>query len=48
VPGEISDKWHVAYGGGVLLSPFNLISASLTYAIAEEGGRLHFRIYKLL
>ena len=48
MPGENSDRWHLAWGGGILLSPFNMITASLTYAVAEEGGRMHFRIYKLL
>ena len=48
MPGEQSDKWHVGYGGGVLLAPFNRFTFSATYGISEEMGRFHFRLIRLL
>ncbi|MCD6062478.1 MAG: hypothetical protein K0R82_389 [Flavipsychrobacter sp.] len=41
---EDSDKWHVTYGGGVILSPFNLVKATATYAFSEDGGRITLRL----
>jgi hypothetical protein len=48
IPGENSDKWHIGYGGGVLLSPFNMFTASVTYGVSEEMGRFHIRMIRLL
>ena len=48
MPGETSDKWHVGYGAGILLAPFNMATASLNYGISKEGGRFHIRINKRL
>jgi hemolysin activation/secretion protein len=46
-PGEVSDTWHISYGGGVLLSPFNKIVAVGTYGITKEGNRINFRLGRL-
>lgn len=35
-PKENSDKWHHGYGGGLWVSPFNLIVISGTYGLSEE------------
>ncbi|MEI6946291.1 BamA/TamA family outer membrane protein [Paraflavisolibacter sp. H34] len=43
-PGEVSDKWHYGYGGGLLLSFFNKLAGTVYYGLSEEGGRLHFRL----
>lgn len=43
-PGEKSDKWHTAVGGGITLSPFNLMSITGTYAISQEDKRISVRI----
>lgn len=45
---EKSDKWHIGYGGGFLLAPFNLFSGSVTYGMSEEGGLIHIRINRML
>jgi hypothetical protein len=42
-PGELSDKWHSGYGGGIILIPFNKIALVGTYGISEEGGQLLLR-----
>lgn len=42
--GETSDKWHVSYGGGILLAPFNMVKATVAYAVSEDGGRFHIRL----
>lgn len=43
-PGENSDKWHTAFGGGLMLAPFNKISVTGTYAISPEDQRFSVRI----
>ena len=48
MPDEDSDKWHVGYGGGFMLAPFNKISASVTYGISPDGKVFHLRLNKLL
>lgn len=42
-PGETSDKWHVGYGGGIMLAPFNKISVTGTYAVSKEDKRISVR-----
>jgi hypothetical protein len=44
IPGENSDRWHVAVGGGITLVPFNKLSVTATYAVSKEDGRLSLRI----
>jgi len=36
MPGETSNKWHTAYGGGIILVPFNKLSLKATYGISPE------------
>ncbi len=42
--GENSNTFHKSYGGGILLAPFNLISAAVTYGISEEAKMLQIRL----
>lgn len=42
LPGELSDKWHTAYGGGLWLSGVDVITAKLSYFHAADGGRVSF------
>lgn len=42
--GEDSDEWHFAYGGGIIVAPFNLVKATATYAFSEDGGRFTLRL----
>ncbi len=44
MPGEKSNTFHTAYGGGILLAPFNLVSAAVTYGISKEEKILQFRL----
>ena len=48
MPNENSDVWHVGYGGGVLLAPFNKFALSVSYGISDEDQLIHLRINKLL
>jgi hypothetical protein len=34
--GEDSDKWHLAYGGGIYFTPFNTVLISVLGAVSEE------------
>ena len=43
-PGEKSDKWHVGYGGGIFVAPFNRILLNATYGISEEDQVVHLRL----
>ena len=44
MPGEKSNRFHTTYGGGVLLAPFNLVSAAITYGISDEAKLLQIRV----
>ena len=44
IPGEKSNTIHSAFGGGILLAPFNLISVAVTYGISKEEKILQFRL----
>lgn len=48
VPGEVSDKWYSAFGGGFMIAPFNKISVAVTYAVSDEGNRISLRAGHLL
>lgn len=43
VPGEDSNTWHVGYGGGVLIAPFDKVLADITYGISKEDRLIQFR-----
>jgi hypothetical protein len=47
-PGEASNKWHVGYGGGFFVSPFNKVVVGLNYGISDDGKVFHLRFGKLL
>jgi hemolysin activation/secretion protein len=44
VPGENSNKIHVGYGPGILLSPFNKITGTITYSMSKEANLIQVRI----
>ena len=46
--GEDSKEWHDAYGGGILIAPFNKVMFSVTYAASNEGNQVHLRFSKKL
>ena len=48
MPGENSNTFHQSYGGGILLAPFNLVSAAVTYGISDEAKMIQFRLGILL
>jgi hypothetical protein len=44
MPAEESNKIHIGYGPGILLAPFNKISATVTYGISEDKRIFQVRI----
>ncbi|MBS1585970.1 MAG: BamA/TamA family outer membrane protein [Bacteroidetes bacterium] len=46
--GESSDVWHLGYGGGILLAPFDRFTLSLTYGISAEDRLIHIRLSRSL
>ena len=44
VPGEQSNTVHRSFGGGILLAPFNLVSAAITYGISNEIQMVQIRL----
>jgi hypothetical protein len=48
LPGETSNTLHTSFGGGILLAPFNAVSATVTYGISKEVKLIQIRINKLL
>ncbi|MGZ5134353.1 MAG: hypothetical protein ACXWCG_04355 [Flavitalea sp.] len=42
-PGEESNKLHMSFGGGFILSPFNRVSVAATYAVSKEDATINFR-----
>ncbi|MEO7801655.1 MAG: BamA/TamA family outer membrane protein [Ginsengibacter sp.] len=47
LPGESSNTLHTSYGGGLMIAPFNKISASITYGISKETQVLQFVVNTL-
>jgi hypothetical protein len=47
-PGENSNKWHTAVGGGLMIAPFKKISVTGVYAVSAEDKRFSVRIGHLL
>jgi hypothetical protein len=45
--GEVSHKWHRAFGGGIILVPFNKFSVTVTQSFSEEGRRSNIRLGRL-
>ena len=46
MPNEDSNKWHVGYGGGFLISPFNKVAATVYYGISDDDRLIHIRLGK--
>ncbi|MCY7421416.1 MAG: hypothetical protein LH478_06685 [Chitinophagaceae bacterium] len=44
-PGETSNTIHSAYGGGILLAPFNKIYAEVTYGISDVEKQGQLRLF---
>jgi hypothetical protein len=43
-PGEVSNTLHTSYGGGILVAPFNKLSATFTYGITKETSLMQLSI----
>ena len=43
-PGEVSDRWHIGYGAGVFVAPFNRIVLNASYGLSNEDRVIHMRI----
>jgi hypothetical protein len=48
MPEEQSSLWHMGYGGGVLVAPFNKLSFTITYGFSSEISLFHIRFNKIL
>jgi hypothetical protein len=44
MPEETSRTWHVGYGAGLMISPFNKIAATFYYGISEDDHLIHIRL----
>lgn len=42
--GEDNDDWHVGYGGGLLLRPYETLVLSLTYSLSKEFNIFEFKV----
>ena len=47
-PGETSDLWHRAAGGGLMIAPFDMFSITGSYCRSNEAGRFNIRLGHLL
>lgn len=43
-PGEASDTWHVGYGGGLVIIPYNRIVLNGSVGTSKEATIIHLRI----
>ncbi len=46
--GESSQRWHVGYGGGIFIAPFNKVYVSVMYGISKESGLIHLDLRRSL
>jgi hypothetical protein len=44
MPNENTDKWHIGYGGGIVIAPFNLMFFDITYGFSDEDKVLELRL----
>ncbi|MEO7961295.1 MAG: BamA/TamA family outer membrane protein, partial [Ginsengibacter sp.] len=44
IPQEKSNTWHVGYGGGLLLAPFNKVLFDVTYGMSDEDKVIQLRL----
>jgi hypothetical protein len=44
LPGEESNTWHMAYGAGLILAPFNFAYADFNYGRSKNEGTLQVRV----
>jgi hypothetical protein len=47
IPQQNADDFHTAYGGGILMAPFNKVCVNLTYGISKEARLFQVRLNKL-
>ena len=46
--GEISEKWHHGYGGGIIVVPYRKIFLGLQYGISNERRGIHVEFRRSL
>ncbi|MEO6490633.1 MAG: ShlB/FhaC/HecB family hemolysin secretion/activation protein, partial [Ferruginibacter sp.] len=47
IKNENSNKIHYAYGGGIMLSPYNRLTGLVSYAVSEEFTNVHISLVKI-
>ncbi len=45
--GENANTLHHAYGAGIILSPYNKVTLSASYAVSPEEANIHLRLFKV-
>lgn len=48
MPGEKSNKWHMSYGPGIVIVPFNKYNFSISYGITKEIRLIQLRYNRIL
>lgn len=44
MPGEKSNTWHTAYGGGIILAPLNMVYADFNYGRSKKESTIQVRV----
>jgi hypothetical protein len=47
-PAENSNLWHSGIGGGIILAPFNKVSATIAYGFSKDGKDFSIKLLKSL
>lgn len=48
MPGERSNTWHISYGPGIIIAPFNKYNLSVSYGITKEIRQVQLRLNRIL
>jgi hypothetical protein len=48
MPGEKSNKWHVGWGPGLIIVPYNKYNISVTYGISDEIRLVQLRLNRII
>ncbi len=48
MPGERSDKWHFAWGPGIIIVPFNKYNITVSYGMSKEISLVQLRLNRMI
>lgn len=43
IPNEVSKSWHIGYGAGLFLLPYNKLAFTVTYGMSDEDQLVYVR-----